>query len=95
MGYTDKTQLLQISAFVARLFEKYPGYEDRAFLFVRSGCVPGKLDIDKSRENIRRGNDNNIETLDGKKRLDLLQRARRDSNYEIEHHAEVPIESHK
>ena len=55
----------------------------------------GELDVDESRENIRRSDDNNIETLDGKKRLDPFQPVRCDPNYEIEHHAEVPNESHK
>ena len=55
----------------------------------------GKLDIDESRENLRRSVDSSIETLDGKKRLDLFQPARRDPNYEIEHHAEVLNKLHK
>jgi aryl-alcohol dehydrogenase-like predicted oxidoreductase len=80
---------------VARFFEKYPEYADRAFLSVKGGCVPGKLDVDGSRENLRRSVDNIIKTLNGKKRLDLFQPARRDPNYEIEHYAEVLNELHK
>jgi pyridoxine 4-dehydrogenase len=80
---------------VARFFEKYPEYADRAFLSVKGGCVPGKLDVDGSRENLRRSVDNIIKTLDGKKKLDLFQPARRDPNYEIECYAEVLNEMHK
>ena len=80
---------------VARFFDKYPGYADRAFLSVKGGCVPGKLDVDGSRENLRRSVDTIIKTLDGKKKLDLFQPARRDPNYEIEHYAEVLNELHK
>ena len=77
---------------VARFFEKYA---DRAFLSVKGGCVPGKLDVDGSRENLRRSVDDIIKTLDGKKTLDLFQPARRDPNYEIEHYAGVLNKMHK
>jgi pyridoxine 4-dehydrogenase len=74
---------------VSRFFEKYPAYVDRAFLSVKGGCVPGKLDVDGSRENLRRSVDNILKALRGKKRLDMFEPARRDPNYEIEHYAEV------
>ena len=74
---------------VSRFFEKYPEYADRAFLSVKGGCVPGKLDVDGSRENLRRSVDDILKALRGKKKLDLFEPARRDSNYEIEHYAEV------
>jgi pyridoxine 4-dehydrogenase len=74
---------------VARFFERYPEYADRAFLSVKGGAVPGKLAIDGSRENLRRSVDDILKALRGTKRLDLFEPARRDSNYEIEHYAEV------
>ena len=74
---------------LARFFEKYPGYADRAFLSVKGGMVSGQLKPDGSRENLRRSVDTIIKVLRGTKRLDLFQPARRDPNYEIEHYAEV------
>jgi aryl-alcohol dehydrogenase-like predicted oxidoreductase len=74
---------------VARFFERYPEYADRAFLSVKGGAVPGKLATDGSRENLRRSVDDILKALRGTKRLDLFEPARRDSNYEIEHYAEV------
>ena len=74
---------------VARFFEKYPQYADRAFLSVKGGLVPGEVNVDGSRENLRRSVDNILKTLRGTKKLDLFQPARRDPNYDIEHHAEV------
>jgi pyridoxine 4-dehydrogenase len=85
---------LQISASVTCLFEKYPEYTDLAFLFVKGGCLPGKLDVDGSRANLCRSIDNTLRSLRGKKRLDLFQFASHDPNYEIEHYAEVLNESH-
>ena len=43
-----KTGLLQVSVSVARFFENYAEYADRAFLSVKGGCLPEKLDIDGS-----------------------------------------------
>ena len=51
--------------------------------------VPGELNADGSRENLRRSVDTILKTLRGTKKLDLFEPARRDSNYEIEHYAEV------
>ena len=51
--------------------------------------VPGQINVDGSRENLRRSVDNIIKTLRGTKKLDLFEPARRDSNYEVEHYAEV------
>lgn len=45
--------------------------------------------MDGSRENLRRSVDTILKTLRGTKKLDLFEPARRDSNYEVEHHAEV------
>jgi pyridoxine 4-dehydrogenase len=74
---------------VARFFEKYPQYADRAFLSVKGGLVPGEMTSDGSRENLRRSVDNILKALRGTKKLDLFQPARRDPKYEIEHYAEV------
>ena len=74
---------------ISRFFEKYPEYADRAFLSVKGGSIPGKLDVDGSRENLRRSVDVILKALRGKKKLDLFEPARRDSNYEMEHYAEV------
>ena len=74
---------------IARFFERYPEYTERAFLSVKGGAVPGKLAIDGSTENLRRSVDDILKALRGTKRLDLFEPARRDSNYEIEHYAEV------
>ncbi|KAI0304549.1 aldo/keto reductase [Russula brevipes] len=74
---------------LARFFETYPEYADRTFLSVKGGLVPGQLAVDGSRENLRRSVDAILKALRGTKKLDLFEPARRDSNYEIEHYAEV------
>jgi pyridoxine 4-dehydrogenase len=74
---------------IARFFEKYPEYADRAFLSVKGGLIPGQVVPDGSRENLRRSVDTILKALRGTKRLDLFQPARRDPNYEVEHYAEV------
>jgi pyridoxine 4-dehydrogenase len=74
---------------LARFFEKYPEYTDRAFLSVKGGLIPGQVAPDGSRENLRRSVDTILKALRGTKRLDLFQPARRDPNYEVEHYAEV------
>jgi len=45
--------------------------------------------VDGSRENLRRSVDNILKALRGTKKLDLFEPARRDSEYDIEHYAEV------
>ena len=50
---------------ISRFFEKYPEYADRSFLSVKGGSVPGKLDIDGSRENLRRSVDTILKVLRG------------------------------
>jgi pyridoxine 4-dehydrogenase len=74
---------------ISRFFERYPEYADRSFLSVKGSSVPGKLDIDGSRENLRRSVDTILAALRGKKKLDLFEPARRDSRYEVEHYAKV------
>jgi pyridoxine 4-dehydrogenase len=84
---------LQISVSVARFFENYSEYADRAFLSVKGGCLPGKLDVDGSSasplRSVEYAVDNILKALGGKKRLDLFQPASHDPNYEIEHYVEV------
>ena len=65
---------------VARFFEKYLDYTDRAFLSAKGGLVPGGLKADGSRDNLRRSVDTILKTLRGTKRLDLFEPARRDPN---------------
>jgi pyridoxine 4-dehydrogenase len=74
---------------VARFFEKYPEYADRAFLSVKGGALPGQLKPDGSEENLRRSVDTILKALRGTKKLDLFEPSRRDPNYEIERYAEV------
>jgi aryl-alcohol dehydrogenase-like predicted oxidoreductase len=74
---------------VARFFERYPEYADRAFLSVKGGLKPGELNVDGSRDNLRRSVDNILKALRGTKKLDLFEPARRDANYEVEHYMEV------
>ena len=84
---------MQISASVARFFEKYPEYADRILFSVKGGCLSGKLEVDGSSASLCRSVeyavDNILKALRGKKRLDLFQPASRDPKYEIEHYAEV------
>jgi pyridoxine 4-dehydrogenase len=51
--------------------------------------VPGSINIEGSRENLRRSVDNILKTLRGAKKLDLFEPARRDPKYEVEQHVEV------
>ena len=74
---------------LARFFDKYPEYADRTFLSVKGGLLPQQIVVNGSRENLRRSVDEILKALRGTKRLDLFEPARRDSNYEIEHYAEV------
>ena len=74
---------------LARFFEKYPGYAGRTFLSVKGGIVPGRLEADGSRENLRRSVNAILKALRGTKKLDLFEPARLDWKYNIEHYAEV------
>jgi pyridoxine 4-dehydrogenase len=74
---------------LARFFDRYPEYAERTFLSVKGGTIPGQMVSDGSRENLRRSVDAVLKALRGTKRLDLFEPARRESNYEIEHYAEV------
>jgi len=66
---------------VARFFEKYPAYADKAFLSVKGG-VSGH-GPDSSPENLKRSVDNILEKLRGTKKLDLFECARVDPNIPV------------
>ncbi|OCH86392.1 Aldo/keto reductase [Obba rivulosa] len=67
---------------IARFFEKYPEYADRAFLSIK-GANSGH-GIDCSPENLRRSVDEILAALRGTKRLDLFEPARIDSKVAVE-----------
>ncbi|EIM90156.1 aldo/keto reductase [Stereum hirsutum FP-91666 SS1] len=69
---------------VARFFEKYPSYVDKAFLSVKGGSKPDRLERDASPENLRQSVDGINSKLRGTKRLDHFECARVDEKYEIE-----------
>ena len=69
---------------VARFFEKYPSYADKAFLSVKGGFKLHSLQPDGSPENLRRSVDYILKKLRGIKSLDLFECARYDSTYPLE-----------
>jgi pyridoxine 4-dehydrogenase len=69
---------------VARFFEKYPSYADKAFLSVKGGVRHHSLQPDGSPENLRRSVDYILEKLRGIKSLDLFECARYDPTYPLE-----------
>lgn len=69
---------------VARFFEKYPSYADKAFLSVKGGNKLHSLQPDGSPENLRRSVDYILEKLRGTKSLDLYECARYDATYPLE-----------
>ncbi|KAI0260074.1 aldo/keto reductase [Gloeopeniophorella convolvens] len=69
---------------VARFFEKYPTYADKAFLSVKGGAQLHSLVPDGSPENLRRSVDYILEKLRGTKSLDLFEPARYDTAYPLE-----------
>ena len=69
---------------VARFFEKYPSYADKAFLSVKGGNKLHSLQPDGSPENLRRSVDYILEKLRGAKSLDLYECARYDATYPLE-----------
>jgi len=80
-GMNPKTANLEL---LARFFEKYPEYQDKAFLSVKGGVNLEKLAPDSSPEGLRKSVDTINEKLRGTKRLDMFECARVDSNYPIE-----------
>ncbi|KAI0044496.1 aldo/keto reductase [Auriscalpium vulgare] len=69
---------------VARFFEKYPSYVDKAFLSVKGGLKERQLVPDNSPENLRRSVTAILTALRGTKSLDLFESARVDRAYPIE-----------
>ncbi|EIW84863.1 aldo keto reductase [Coniophora puteana RWD-64-598 SS2] len=69
---------------IARFFEKYPEYADRAFLSVKGGAKADSLVPDGSEENVKRSVNRVLEKLRGKKTLDLFECARVDPNTPLE-----------
>ncbi|KAI6103487.1 Aldo/keto reductase, partial [Pisolithus sp. B1] len=69
---------------IARFFEKYPDYAEKAFLSVKGGLVPNSYQPDCSPANLRRSVETINEKLRGTKRLDLFESARVDPNVPIE-----------
>ncbi|THH16555.1 hypothetical protein EW146_g4105 [Bondarzewia mesenterica] len=68
---------------IARFFERYPTYADKAFLSVKGSIIPGG-GVDCSPENVRRSVDLILEKLRGTKKLDLFESARVDPKHPIE-----------
>ncbi|KAI0044498.1 aldo/keto reductase, partial [Auriscalpium vulgare] len=69
---------------VARFFEKYPSYADKAFLSVKVRTKKGEIVPDNSPENLRRSVTDILAALRGTKSLDLFESARVDTAYPIE-----------
>ncbi|KAH8117321.1 aldo/keto reductase [Phellopilus nigrolimitatus] len=69
---------------VARFFEKYPDYADKAFLSVKGGAGADNLNPDCSPKNLKRSVDCILAKLRGTKKLDLFECARVDRNFPIE-----------
>jgi pyridoxine 4-dehydrogenase len=80
-GQGETTANLEL---VARFFEKYPSYADKAFLSVKGGNKLHSLQPDGSPENIRRSVNYIVEKLRGTKSLDLFECARYDATYPLE-----------
>ncbi|KAL5497838.1 hypothetical protein ACEPAH_2769 [Sanghuangporus vaninii] len=69
---------------LARFFEKYPSYADKAFLSVKGGTKADSLEPDSSPNNLKRSVDCILAKLRGTKKLDLFECARVDRKYPIE-----------
>ncbi|CAA7268215.1 unnamed protein product [Cyclocybe aegerita] len=69
---------------VARFFEKYPSYADKAFLSVKGGTKENAYAPDNSAENLRRSVDNCLKHLRGAKKIDLFEPCRIDNKYPVE-----------
>ncbi|KAG8888166.1 hypothetical protein FRB98_008275 [Tulasnella sp. 332] len=69
---------------IARFFTKYPELADKTFLSVKGGVSFVKRAPDASPENLRRSVDACNAALDGKKRMDLFECARVDTDVSVE-----------
>ncbi|KAL5492353.1 hypothetical protein ACEPAI_3800 [Sanghuangporus weigelae] len=80
-GMTPREANLEM---LARFFEKYPSYTEKAFLAVKGGTGAEDLSPDSSPANLKRSVDNILAKLRGTKKLDVFQCARVDRKYPIE-----------
>ncbi|KAJ5637570.1 hypothetical protein N7490_007449 [Penicillium lividum] len=72
-----------------KYFTKYPENAEKVVLSIKGGLKVGQLIPDGSEENIRRSVDDCLKLLDGKKKIDIFECARQDSNFPVEHTVEV------
>ncbi|KAJ5630828.1 uncharacterized protein N7484_010928 [Penicillium longicatenatum] len=72
-----------------KYFTKYPENAEKVVLSIKGGLKAGQLIPDCSEENIRRSVDECLKVLDGKKKIDIFECARQDSNFPVEHTVEV------
>ncbi|OCH92310.1 aldo/keto reductase [Obba rivulosa] len=77
---------------IARFFEKYPEYADKAFLSIKAGV--GANGVDCSAESLRRNMDVVLRSLRGTKRVDLFQPARIDPKVGLEDIMQTLVQLH-
>jgi len=80
-GMNPRTANLEL---IARFFEKYPTYAEKAFLSVKGGTKAETLEPDASPANLKRSVDTVLDKLRGTKKLDLFECARVDRSVPIE-----------
>ncbi|KAI1432622.1 pyridoxal reductase [Xylaria sp. CBS 124048] len=82
-GTPEYNSMTLLSAY----FEKYPEDADKVILSIKGGMVPGAhpgtLKADGSPEGTRRSLDNIIRQLNGRKKVDLFEFARRDQTVDM------------
>jgi len=69
---------------IARFFEKYPTYADKAFLSIKGGLKENEHVPDGSPENLRRSVNRCVEKLKGFKKIDVFEPARVDNKVPLE-----------
>jgi pyridoxine 4-dehydrogenase len=67
-----------------RYFEKYPEDADKVVLSIKGAAGPTGAGPDGSPEGVRRSVDNCLKLLNGRKKLDIFECARRDANTPLE-----------
>ena len=65
-------------------FTKNPEAVDKVLLSIKGGVKPGKMEPDGTEAGVRRSVDECVRVLDGKKKVDIFECARRDPNVPIE-----------
>ncbi len=65
-------------------FTKNPEAADKILLSIKGGIKPGKMEPDGTEAGVRRSVDECVRVLDGKKKVDIFECARRDPNVPIE-----------